>query len=102
MKLFELAIIGLPLIYLCSKLSSTKELFGGAVRKIKNVVLGSDNKYVVQYTDGTSKILSRECPHAGCDVDYKNGEFVCPCHGSKFNAEGTVTQGPATQNLESS
>lgn len=102
MKLLELAIIGLPLIYLCSKFSATRELFGGAVRKIKNVILGSDNKYVVQYTDGTTKVLSRECPHAGCDVDYKNGEFVCPCHGSKFDSEGKVIQGPATQNLESS
>jgi len=99
MKLIELAIIGLPIIYLLTK---KKELFGGAIRKIKNVVLGSDNKYVVQYTDGTTKVLSRECPHAGCDVDYKNGEFVCPCHGSKFDSEGTVIQGPATQNLESS
>jgi Rieske Fe-S protein len=99
MKLIELAIIGLPIIYL---LTQKKELFGGAIRKIKNVVLNSNNKYVVQYTDGTTKILSRECPHAGCDVDYKNGEFVCPCHGSKFDAEGTVIQGPAKQNLESS
>jgi len=44
------------------------------------------------------------CPHAGCIVEYDNsgGAFVCPCHGSIFNAAtGAVEQGPAATGLQS-
>ncbi|MEO0540324.1 MAG: Rieske (2Fe-2S) protein [Cyanobacteria bacterium P01_A01_bin.105] len=42
------------------------------------------------------------CPHAGCDVDWQGdaAEMVCPCHGSKFAADGAVLQGPANADLE--
>lgn len=32
------------------------------------------------------------CPHAGCFVDYRPGSrsFLCPCHNSKFNLDGTI------------
>ena len=38
--------------------------------------------------------LQAICPHAGCLVgfDGKAGCFQCPCHGSKFDAEGRRTE----------
>jgi len=34
------------------------------------------------------KVLSRECPHLGCNVDYdKTQGFVCPCHNSRFTTD---------------
>ncbi|MBR58449.1 MAG: hypothetical protein CMH54_10560 [Myxococcales bacterium] len=34
------------------------------------------------------KVLSRECPHLGCNVDYdKANGFLCPCHNSRFATE---------------
>jgi cytochrome b6-f complex iron-sulfur subunit len=41
------------------------------------------------------------CPHAGCKVDWQadQSKYVCPCHGSQFNADGSVAQGPATKSL---
>ena len=63
--------------------------------------------------DGISKIavrrdengnvhkLSAVCPHLGCVVGWNSTEqtWDCPCHGSRFSAEGRVYQGPANSNL---
>jgi cytochrome b6-f complex iron-sulfur subunit len=40
--------------------------------------------------------VNATCTHNGCPVKWASTEFVCDCHGSKFSAEGTVTNGPAT------
>ncbi len=39
--------------------------------------------------------LSLVCTHLGCTVEQKNGEYECPCHGSKYNDTGDVVRGPA-------
>lgn len=39
--------------------------------------------------------LSAKCTHAGCTVAWQEDLFACPCHGSKFNPDGTVATGPA-------
>jgi cytochrome b6-f complex iron-sulfur subunit len=45
--------------------------------------------------------FSLVCTHLGCTVE-KNAEgFACPCHGSRFDADGKVTHGPAAQPLRS-
>ena len=43
--------------------------------------------------------LNSMCTHQGCTVDWKDSEFVCPCHQSKFSAEGEVLDGPASEPL---
>jgi cytochrome b6-f complex iron-sulfur subunit len=45
--------------------------------------------------------LSAVCPHLGCTVNWNAAEakFICPCHGSQFNAAGEVTGGPASSGL---
>ncbi len=43
--------------------------------------------------------LSSVCTHKGCNVDWQESEFVCPCHGSKFGAGGEVLEGPADEAL---
>jgi len=58
--------------------------------------------YVVQPVKGTFAAFSAVCTHAGCTVGFERAglEFVCPCHGSIFDAKtGAVLQGPAPSPL---
>ena len=50
---------------------------------------------------GTIHKLSAACPHLGCIVAWNSTEetWDCPCHGSRFGANGQVYQGPANSNL---
>ena len=43
--------------------------------------------------------MSLVCPHQHCLVNRTHQGFVCPCHGSRFEAQGKVTQGPSLENL---
>ncbi|MER5307526.1 FAD-dependent oxidoreductase [Streptomyces sp. NPDC002773] len=44
----------------------------------------------------------RRCTHMGCELGFNEAEqtWECPCHGSRFAADGRVLQGPATRPLE--
>jgi cytochrome b6-f complex iron-sulfur subunit len=42
-------------------------------------------------------VLSLVCPHLGCIVEPSEGGYACPCHGSRFNADGSIRNGPASQ-----
>jgi len=39
--------------------------------------------------------MAQRCTHSGCDIEFKENRFSCPCHGSKWTFEGKVTGGPA-------
>ena len=46
--------------------------------------------------------LYKVCTHLGCLYNWNNqeGKFICPCHGSQFQANGTYIQGPAPRSLD--
>ena len=61
-----------------------------------------DPSLVIHPREGTFLAFDAVCPHAGCAVQYDtaNPVFICPCHGSQFNAEtGVVEVGPAATGL---
>lgn len=41
-----------------------------------------------------------KCTHRGCELNVGGGIYSCPCHGSEFNTQGTVLEGPADQDLK--
>lgn len=44
--------------------------------------------------------MSMICTHQGCDTAVVSGTMVvCPCHGSRFDKNGDVIEGPADQPL---
>ncbi|MQM28756.1 FAD-dependent oxidoreductase [Glycomyces albidus] len=51
--------------------------------------------------DGAVHTRSAACTHMGCVVGFNDAErtWECPCHGSRFDVNGDVLQGPATSPL---
>ncbi len=48
----------------------------------------------------TFTALSAGCTHQACEITgYAGQVFVCPCHGSRFDANGQVVNGPAVSPL---
>lgn len=47
--------------------------------------------------DGELTVLSAVCPHMKCIVHWNAAESTwdCPCHGSRFDKQGEVIEGPA-------
>lgn len=59
-----------------------------------------DGVIVHRTNDGGVHVFSGSCTHLGCRIDRVVGdEAVCPCHGSRYRADGTVAAGPATRPL---
>jgi len=56
---------------------------------------------VLLHTENGFSALSLICTHLGCTVEQKTDGFTCPCHGSRFGSNGTVTNGPAEKPLQS-
>ena len=57
------------------------------------------NVIVARVSDTGFIALSAICTHAGCTVRFATTQLSCPCHGSLFALDGSVTRGPATRPL---
>lgn len=58
--------------------------------------------YLVRLADGGFVALYRKCTHLGCAVpwDQAEGKFICPCHASAFDPDGSVINPPAPRALD--
>jgi Rieske Fe-S protein len=60
-----------------------------------------DDVVLTQPVAGEFKGFSNICTHTGCTLnEVADGTINCPCHGSKFNLDGTVARGPASRPLD--
>jgi glycine/D-amino acid oxidase-like deaminating enzyme/nitrite reductase/ring-hydroxylating ferredoxin subunit len=63
-----------------------------------------DGRRVAAYRDDDGRLhaVSPICTHLGCHVAWNGAEksWDCPCHGSRFNVDGNVLDGPAADPLE--
>lgn len=62
-----------------------------------------NGEYLAVYrSEGAVQTVSAVCTHMRCLVHWNEAEssWDCPCHGSRFNRNGDVLEGPALQPLE--
>lgn len=78
---------------------SIDDLAGGEA-----IVDGLPLNPVAAYRDesGVLHKVSAVCTHLACIVRWNNSErsWDCPCHGSRFDIDGRVIQGPAVKDLK--
>lgn len=82
----------------------------GDVKQYQEIPMGEgrlvreQGRMLAVYRDprGTFHVRSAVCPHLGCHVRWNKAErsWDCPCHGSRFDIEGAVLNGPATTCLK--
>ena len=79
---------------------ATPESIAPGEGKIVNTEAGKVAIYKAE--DGAVSTLSPACTHMGCFVLWNPAEksWDCPCHGSRFAANGQVIHGPAIKDLE--
>ncbi|WP_207496744.1 FAD-dependent oxidoreductase [Aridibaculum aurantiacum] len=66
-------------------------------------VMEVNNKRCAVHRDesGELHVVSAVCPHMGCIVHWNKSEktWDCPCHGSRFQPDGELIEGPAINGL---
>jgi Rieske Fe-S protein len=80
------------------EVSSVDEIAAGEGRVVRRGL-----RKIAAYRDPSGRVteLSAVCRHLGCIVEWNSGEktWDCPCHGSRYTAEGRVVNGPALTDL---
>ena len=73
------------------------------LRPGEGAVVEVDGEKVAAYLhdDGTTYALSARCQHMGCIVDWNSRArtWDCPCHGSRYQYDGAIINGPTTKPL---
>lgn len=73
------------------------------IRPGEGAILRKGASKIAVYRDKQGQLHERSavCTHLGCVVQWNPGEksWNCPCHGSRFDCEGHVLNGPAVKQL---
>ena len=58
--------------------------------------------YITKDQRGQLQVLTSVCPHLGCTVPWNKDkkQFVCPCHGGTFTADGSRVSGPSLRGMD--
>ncbi|OGC06398.1 hypothetical protein A2V82_16175 [candidate division KSB1 bacterium RBG_16_48_16] len=56
---------------------------------------------VIHASENSFRTFTLVCTHQACTVSWQSSSriFQCPCHGSRYDSNGKVTQGPAPRAL---
>ena len=59
------------------------------------------DEFIVVNNSKDTITFSSHCTHLGCLIhDFRDGKFICPCHGSEFSINGKALKGPAYKPLK--
>jgi glycine/D-amino acid oxidase-like deaminating enzyme/nitrite reductase/ring-hydroxylating ferredoxin subunit len=78
---------------------SAAEIPAGEGRIVRS---GTDRTGVYRDPAGGLHAVSVRCTHLGCLLRFNGAErsWDCPCHGSRFDVDGAVLEGPAVRPLD--
>ena len=82
-----------------AEVSSAEDVPAGEARVVRDG-LGKSGFY--RDDSGELHGVSLRCTHMGCLLRFNGAErsWDCPCHGSRFDVDGSVLEGPAVHALE--
>ncbi len=95
-------------------LNVAKEMIKGKVTPVDNKLseIGNNRGGIIRHhgkrtgayrdKEGILFLVDTTCTHLGCELEYNDAEksFDCPCHGSRFDYQGKVIEGPALKDLK--
>lgn len=81
-----------------AEVSSAADVPAGEARVLRH---GLAKVGAFREPDGTLHAVSLRCTHLGCLLRFNGAErsWDCPCHGSRFDVDGAVLEGPAVRPL---
>lgn len=81
--------------------NSALQEVGGTIALLPNPI-DSHGMLLYRKNEDVIKVYSRNCTHANCTVEAysSNGVSTCACHGSRFDLNGNVLNGPAENPLK--
>jgi menaquinol-cytochrome c reductase iron-sulfur subunit len=58
--------------------------------------------YITKDQRNQFSALTSICPHLGCTVPWnkEKKQFICPCHGGTFSADGSRISGPSQRGMD--
>lgn len=76
--------------------------FAGLFRPSRNILHPQLFRNLTSTIANFARFKQKRCTHLGCALRWNAAEhsWDCPCHGSRFDAEGAVLENPATKPLE--
>jgi Rieske Fe-S protein len=82
-----------------ARTGSNADLTPGEAQVIRD---GLGKTGVYRDDQGDLHAVSLRCTHLGCLLRFNAAErsWDCPCHGSRFDVDGAVLEGPAVNPLE--
>ncbi len=93
-----------PYYYLKDRLKPSRKSSLAPLKRGAGQIIDIEGEKVACACDqnGTIHAVSAYCTHLGCLVRWNQAEqtWDCPCHGSRFKADGKVLAGPAEEPLE--
>lgn len=66
------------------------------------VIINGKKRAAYKNINGEISTCKPNCPHLGCELNFNNNSktWDCPCHGSRFDADGKIITAPTVKNMK--